>query len=88
MNTANTDRIKKMRAKLTEALAPTELTIQDDSHLQIGHAGAKSGKGHFTVHITSEALHHLPKLQQHRRIYDALGEMMEQDIHALVIKVL
>ena len=76
-----------MHAKLTEALSPTELTIQDDSHLHVGHAGAKSGKGHFTVHIKSEALHGLPKLQQHRRVYEALGNMMVQDIHALVIKV-
>ena len=77
-----------MRAKLTETLTPSELIIQDDSHLHVGHAGAKSGKGHFTVHIKSDALQGLSKLQQHRCVYEALGEMMEQDIHALIIKVL
>lgn len=85
MNSLNAERIERMQHKLTAALSPSELTIQDDSHLHVGHAGAKSGKGHFTVHIKSDALQGLPKLQQHRRIYDALGEMMEQDIHALVI---
>ena len=77
-----------MRAKLRETLTPSELIIQDDSHLHVGHTGAKSGKGHFTVHIKSDALQGLSKLQQHRRVYEALGEMMAQDIHALIIKVL
>ena len=88
MNSLNAERIERMQHKLTAALTPSELTIQDDSHLHVGHAGTKSGKGHFTVHIKSDALKGLPKLQQHRCVYDALGEMIEQDIHALIIKVL
>jgi len=87
MNTLNAARIETMRTKLIKTLNPSKLTIQDDSHLHAGHAGAKSGKGHFTVHIQSTALQGLSTLQQHRHVYKALGEMMEQDIHALIIKI-
>ncbi|MBK8285935.1 MAG: BolA family transcriptional regulator [Ahniella sp.] len=75
-----------MRAKLTEALAPTTLDIIDDSHKHVGHAGARDGRGHFTVHVTSSAFAGLSLLARHRAIYAALGGMMDTDIHALAIK--
>lgn len=84
----NSARIEKMQKRISEALNPTQLEIIDDSHKHIGHAGAKEGKGHFTVVIKSEALEGKRMLQQHRAIYDALGDMMETDIHALAIKVI
>lgn len=84
----NSQRLERMQQLIQDALKPTQLEIIDDSHKHIGHAGAKDGKGHFTVIIQSEALEGKPMLQQHRAIYDALGDMMETDIHALAIKVL
>ncbi len=84
----NSTRIKEMHRRLTENLAPSHLDIIDDSHKHIGHAGAKEGKGHFTVIISSDALNDKPKLQQHRLIYTALGDLMDTDIHALSIKVI
>lgn len=84
----NSQRLERMQQLIQEALNPTQLEIIDDSHKHIGHAGAKEGKGHFTVVIKSEALEGKRMLQQHRAIYDALGDMMETDIHALAIKVI
>lgn len=84
----NSQRLERMQQLIQEALNPTQLEIIDDSHKHIGHAGAKEGKGHFTVVIKSEALEGKRMLQQHRMIYEALGEMMETDIHALAIKVI
>ncbi len=84
----NSSRIKEMEKRLIENLAPSHLDIIDDSHKHIGHEGAKGGLGHFTVIIKSEALTGKRMLQQHRAIYQALGEMMQTDIHALAIKVL
>ena len=49
------NRVKTIETKLTQALSPTTLEVIDESHLHIGHAGAKSGKGHFRVRIASEA---------------------------------
>lgn len=81
----NTARMARMRQRLEAALAPTELQITDDSHLHAGHAGARSGKGHFSVRIRSHALSDMRPVQRHQAIYAALGDMMQSDIHALAI---
>ena len=78
--------MSQMNALLTQALTPDELKITDDSHLHAGHAGARSGKGHFTVKITSSTFEGKSTLQQHQMVYQALGAMMQTDIHALIIK--
>ena len=84
--TANPRRIERIRALLAEALAPTVLEVVDDSHKHIGHAGARDGRGHFSVVIASEAFAGLAPLARHRAVYAALGGMMDSDIHALSIQ--
>ena len=74
-----------MRALLDAAFAPHALEISDDSHRHVGHAGARDGRGHFTVDITSMAFEGMGAIARHRAIYAALGAMMESDIHALAI---
>jgi BolA family transcriptional regulator, general stress-responsive regulator len=61
----------------------THLEVIDDGHLHKGHEGAKTGKGHFTIRITSDAFKGLSPIEQHRMIYHALGRFMHTDIHAL-----
>jgi BolA protein len=75
-----------MRALLTAAFDPVALEVIDDSHKHVGHAGARDGRGHFTVAIVSEAFAGKPPLARHRAVYSALGAMMEDDIHALSIR--
>lgn len=84
----NSARISEMTKRLQEHLQPSQLDIIDDSHKHIGHAGARDGKGHFTLVISSEHLQNKRKVQQHRLIYQALGDMMETDIHALAIRII
>jgi BolA protein len=79
-------RIERIEERLRAAFAPTELTVRDDSHKHIGHPGARSGLGHFHVHIVSERFHGLPPLERHRLIYSALDDMMKTDIHALSLQ--
>lgn len=79
------DRIKRIEALLTEAFAPSKLQIKDQSHLHAGHAGAKDGRGHYEVTIVASAFAGQRPLARHRMIYDALGSLMETDIHALRI---
>ncbi|WP_269532381.1 BolA family transcriptional regulator [Chitinimonas sp. BJYL2] len=74
----------KIRAKLA-SLAPTVLELTDDSAKHAGHAGAASGGGHYRLVIVSEQFTGLALIARHRLIYDALGDMMRQDIHALAI---
>ena len=83
----NEQRMEQMQARLTQALSPSHLNIIDESHKHIGHAGAKSGKGHFVVQISAAAFEGKRPLQCHRLIYGALGDMMDTDIHALSIQI-
>ena len=78
-------RLEKIRAALA-VLAPVTLDIRDDSHRHAGHDGARDGRGHFTVEIVSEAIAGLASLARHRRVYEAIGALMQTDIHALSIK--
>ncbi len=80
------ERIERIHAALEAAFAPTLLQIEDDSHLHAGHAGARSGKGHFSVEIRSPAFAGMTPVQRHRAVYAALDALMQTDIHALSIK--
>jgi BolA protein len=69
---------------LAQALAPSRLEVQDDSHLHAGHAGAREGR-HFSVRIDAEVFRGLARVRRHRLVYDALASLMPQGIHALAI---
>lgn len=84
----NADRIAAIEGRLTAAFAPLELQVEDESHLHVGHPGARDGRGHFKVRIVSPRFEGTNSLQRHRMIYDALGEMMRTDIHALSVTAL
>ena len=81
----NPERVARITRLLTDALAPVALEVTDDSHKHAGHAGARTGQGHFSVHVVSQAFAGKPPLARHRLVYAALGAMMETDIHALSI---
>lgn len=85
MSLPREERPAAIRAMLEAALAPTELQVVDDSHKHAGHAGARDGRGHFSVEIVSRAFAGLPPLARHRKVYAALGSLMQSDIHALSI---
>jgi BolA protein len=78
----------QIKQHLTEALKPQLLEIIDNSAAHAGHAGAKSGGGHYHVTIVSEAFEDKSLVQRHQLIYKALGDLMKQQIHALGINAL
>jgi BolA protein len=80
------DRVARLRARLTAALQPASLEIVDESARHAGHAGAASGGGHFVVNIVSAAFQGKNLIQRHRMVYDAVGDMMHTEIHALSIQ--
>lgn len=82
---ATTTRAARLESRLRASLAPVELEIVDDSHLHAGHVGAADGRGHFSVRIVSERFAGLPVVRRHRLVYEAVGDMMATDIHALSI---
>jgi BolA protein len=79
-------RVDRLQARLARALQPLQLEIVDDSHHHAGHAGAADGRGHFTVLVVSNRFSGLGTLKRHRLVYDAVGDMMATDIHALSIQ--
>lgn len=80
--------MQRMRERLQATLAPARLEIEDQSHLHVGHPGARDGRGHFRIVIESARFSGKPPIARHRLVYEALGEMMQTDIHALSIQAL
>ena len=74
-----------MMAQRLAVLHPIKLEIVDESHKHAGHAGARSGGGHYLLQIISADFAEKNKTSRQRMVYSALAEMMERDIHALTI---
>jgi intracellular septation protein len=79
------DREQRLRQRLQSTLSPSQLEIEDESHLHEGHAGAAGGQSHFRVRIIAEAFRGIPTVARHRLVYAAVGDLMQTDIHALAI---
>lgn len=79
-------RVERMRAILMRDFAPVELAIEDQSDLHAGHAGARDGRGHFSVRIVAAAFAGKAALARHRAVYAALADMLQTDIHALAVE--
>lgn len=80
------ERLAEIEARLRAALDPEALHVEDQSHLHAGHAGARDGRGHFSVMIVDRAFNGQPVLARHRAVYRALANLMQTDIHALAIE--
>jgi BolA protein len=72
--------------KLTEAFAPTQLVIDDDSARHEGHAGHRpGGETHFTVTIVSPTFAGLSRVERQRRVYAVLADELKSHVHALAL---
>ena len=70
--------------KLTNALMPEEIDVQDVSHKHAGHAGWREGGGtHFEVTIKAAAFAGKSRLQRHRMVNEILADDLVGSIHAL-----
>jgi BolA family transcriptional regulator, general stress-responsive regulator len=74
-----------IREKLA-ALAPESIAIEDESAQHAGHAGARSGGGHYALTLVSPRFVGQPLQARHRMVYAALGPLMHKEIHALTIR--
>ncbi len=77
-----------IRQLLNDSFRPELLEVIDNSAAHAGHAGARSGGGHYHVTIVAEIFEDRSLVQRHQLIYNALGDMMKQQIHALGINAL
>jgi BolA protein len=72
-----------IESRFRESLSATHVEVIDESHLHAGHAGAKSGGGHFRAVIVSERFAGLSRIKAQQLVYAALGDWMGKEIHAL-----
>lgn len=78
--------VEKLEARIASALKAERVEVLDEGHLHIGHAG--EGKGHYRVRVVSAAFDGLGPIRRHRLVYAAVGEWMNDGIHALAIEAL
>ena len=83
MNTA-----QKIEQVLRLRLEALDITVEDESALHAGHAGAVSGGGHYRVRIVSPLFSGKNRVQRHRLVYAALADEMGGAIHALALTTL
>ncbi len=77
----------EIEKRLRDALAPSRLRVINDSGKHRGHTGDDgSGESHFTVEIEAPAFAGLSRLERQRAVNRALGDLMRERVHALVIR--
>ena len=75
----------QIRSRLA-SLDPLALELTDESAQHAGHAGAQpGGETHWRLAIVSPRFAGQPVVARHRMVYQALGELMHNPIHALAI---
>jgi BolA family transcriptional regulator, general stress-responsive regulator len=78
-------RAERIAERLERELAAEHVAVEDESHEHAGHAGAKSGGGHFRATIVSARFAGLSRIAAQRLVYAALGELMAGEIHAIAM---
>ena len=69
----------EVEALIEENVEDAEATVTSSRH-------DEEDEEHFAALVISPAFEGVPLVQQHQMVYDALGEHMTTDIHALEIK--
>ncbi len=73
--------------KLTAALAPIHLDVEDDSESHRGHGGwREGGETHFNVLVVADAFEGKSRVARQRLVLDALAEEMAGAVHALSMR--
>ena len=82
------NRVQRIETLLVRGLEAVTVEVEDDSARHAGHAGARSGGGHFNVVVVADRFRGMTTIERHRAVYDAVDEMMPAEIHALAIRAL
>ncbi len=78
-----------IKSKLTEALAPSELQVIDESHKHKGHRGARpEGETHFHVMVVADRFAGMMRVARQRLVYSILSDELAGPVHALSLETL
>jgi BolA protein len=72
---------------LRQRLAAEHVVVADHSARHADHPGAAGG-GHFELVVVSERFEGLSRVAAQRLVYEALGDLMKTEIHALTMTTL
>ena len=79
-------RANRITAALTEAFAPSQLEVRDDSHLHAGHSGAREGgETHYGVLMVAASLDGKSRVDRSRAVHAVLAGELENGLHALAL---
>lgn len=81
-------RVQAIENALRDGLEAQHVVVIDQSALHEGHPGAQAGGGHFQVLVVSDRFRGLSRIAAQRVVYEALGDLMTNDIHALSMRTL
>lgn len=81
-------RAQAIEAALRRELSADHVEVHDDSALHEGHPGAEAGGGHFRVLVVSSRFDGLSRVAAQRLVYQALGELMASEVHAIQMRTL
>ncbi|MEL7430858.1 MAG: BolA family protein [Pseudomonadota bacterium] len=77
-----------LHEKLTEAFAPLELEVINESHLHAGHHGHDgSGETHLRIRIVSDAFADMNRVNRHREVFAIVQPKIDEGLHACAIDV-
>ncbi len=78
-----------LRERLSSAEVPAEVTVQDDSHLHAGHAGAApGGQTHYSLRVVSPAFTGQSRVSRSRLVHSLLEAEFGAGLHALSLRLL
>lgn len=73
---------KSIETILSDALAPTFLTVENESHM---HSGPADAETHFKVVAVSTEFEGLNAVKRHQKIYGLLADYLNSGVHALAL---
>ncbi len=78
---------EQIESRLTRAFQPSELTVVNESQRHSGHSGDDgSGESHFAIRIRAAALAALSRVERHRAVQAALGDLNLR-VHAISMDI-
>jgi BolA protein len=78
---------QEIENRLQQAFAPSELLVINDSDSHRGHSGHDgTGESHFNLRIRAAGFVGKSRVQRHRMVHSALGDIVPR-IHALSLDI-
>jgi BolA protein len=84
----HTRRAQAIEDALLQRLAAQHVEVLDESTAHANHPGVRDGGGNFQILVVAERFRGLSRVAAQRLVYEALSELMVNDIHALRMRTL